>query len=157
MTPKALYLNLRAVSAKAGITITDEDMQKIAMNSDNSARVSLQILENYKLNGGDVDKAVTLQQGTGDKLVADTYQLCKNIIDRRSTWSDIANFCKAYQGQDEPVRIAILNYLNTCMLNSRTDNDRRRFTAIAECFIQPLFYAGKAGLTYMLSNAMDVK
>ena len=157
MTPKAIYNNLLYVANKAGINLTEEDAQKIAMDSDNSARVSLQILENYSLNGGNAEKAISLQKGTSIKLEADTYKLCRAVISKTAKWDEIAQFCKAYSGSEEAVRIAILNYLNTCMLNSRSINDLKHFSALTECFIQPFFNAGKAGLTYMLSQAMLIK
>ena len=127
MTPKAIYNNLLYVANKAGINLTEEDAQKIAMDSDNSARVSLQILENYSLNGGNAEKAISLQKGTSIKLEADTYKLCRAVISKTAKWDEIAQFCKVYSGSEEAVRIAILNYLNICMLNSRSMNDLKHF------------------------------
>ena len=157
MTPKAIYNNLKHVCEKTGYSAEDSSLQEIATNSDSSARVSLQILENMMLNGGDVKKAIDLQKGFSSKLEADTITLCRAIISRSSNWGMVVEFLKAYKGQDEPVRIAILNYLYACLLNSKGDSDRRRITNIMECFLTPFFNADKAGLAYMLSNAMDCK
>jgi len=157
LTPSAIYKNLGRVVEKTGIKIDDEAMKKIALNSESSARVSLQILENYALNGGNVDKAIEMQSGTGEKLEADTRALCKSIVSKRGTWEEIVSFLKAYSGQEETVRMAILGYLNACMMNSKSATDRARMVRIAECFLNPFFNAGKCGLTYMLACAFEVK
>lgn len=157
MTPKALYQNLKYISTKADIPATDEQLQTIAKNSDRSARVSLQILENYKLNGGNVDKAIAMNAGGGEKLTADTYALCKAIISKSAGWDYAVEFCKLYTGQTEQVRRAILGYLKVCVCNSRNDKDRKYMTALLECFLEPYFFAQDAGLVYQLSVAWDLK
>jgi len=157
ITPQALYKNMKRVVGIKGIQISDEDLQTIALNSENSARLSLQILENYMLNGGDVKKAIEMQSGFGDKLVADTITLCRAIVNKRGTWDEAVSFIKAYTGQDESVRMAILGYLNSCILGSKSATDRMRLTRIAECFLNPFYNAGKCGLTYMIACAFEVK
>lgn len=157
MTPKALYQNMEYVCNKMGVDYDANALKKIAANSDNSCRVSMQILENYLNNGGDAGGAITMQQGTGEKLMLDTYAVCKAVVNKSCPWDTVAQFLKAYSGQDEAVRIAVLNYLNSCVLNSNYEQDRRRFLSYMECFITPLFYAGKAGLTYMFANAWALK
>ena len=157
MTPKALYQNLKYVADNIGLEISDEDLQTIAKNSDNSARVSLQILENYKLNGGNVGKAIAMNAGGGEKLVADTYKLCQAIINKNAGWDLAVNFCRMYSGQTEQVRRAILGYLRNCILNSKSKQERTRFTALIECFIEPHFHAQDAGLVYQLACAWDLK
>ena len=47
-------------------------LKAMASKCDGSARIAIQILENYMLNGGDVEKAISMQIGQGAKLEADT-------------------------------------------------------------------------------------
>ena len=157
ITPQALYKNMKRVVALKNITITDDDLQVIALNSDNSARISLQFLENYCYNGGNVKKAIEMQSGFGDKLTVDTITLCRAIVSRKGTWDEAVSFIKSYQGQDESVRMAILGYLNSCILGSKSPAERGRLTRIAECFLNPFFNSGKCGLTYMIACAFEVK
>jgi len=157
MSARALYANLLYVANKFGIAISADDAKKIATSSDNAARVSMQILENYQLNGGNVDKAIAMQRGRGAQLTADTYNLCKQLVNEHADWSVASAFLKAYTGQEEPVRIAILNYLNTCVINTIDNRRRNYFLSLMDCFINANFYGGKAAVTYMLANAWNVK
>lgn len=157
LSVKALYKNLKRVAEAEQIKISDEDLQKIAKNSDSSARVSLQILENYMLNGGDADKAISLSGGIGDAMKADTITLCRAIVIRSDDWSMVTDFCTKYKGQSEPVRQAILGYLKACLIKSRNRSDRGRFLALMECFIQPHYDCGDAALLYQIGVAFDIK
>lgn len=157
LSPKSLYMNMKRITAEECITISDEDLQKIAKNSDGSARVSLQILENYMLNGGNADKAIAMVGGMGEELKADTMTLCRAIIGRKSDWGAVVDFCGKYKGQSESVRQAILGYLKACLLRSSEARERRRFVMLMECFIQPHYDCGDAALVYQLGNAFDLK
>jgi len=159
VTPKMIYQSLVHVVKKMQVDIPTaelgEALQEIARNSENSCRVSMQILETYLLCR-DVKEAIAMRAGTSGQLEADVYALCKAIVAKRAPWSQAAEFIKAYTGQDEPVRIAVLNYLNSCLINS-SERDHARFLALMDCFISPQFYAGKAGLSYMLGQAWSLK
>lgn len=157
LSPKSLYVNMKRIATEECITISDEDLQKIAKNSDGSARVSLQILENYMLNGGNADKAIAMVGGIGEELKADTMTLCRAIIGRKSDWAAVVDFCGKYKGQSESVRQAILGYLKACLLRSSEARERRRFVMLMECFIQPHYDCGDAALVYQLGNAFDLK
>lgn len=157
MTPKALYMNLKRVASAEGIKVSDEDLQKIANNSDNSARVSLQILENYALNGNNVDKAISMNGGIGDEMKADTITLCRAIVSRSDDWPMVVDFCSKYKGQSEPVRQAILGYLKACLLKSRNRTERVRFASLIECFLEPHYDCGDAALVYQIATSFEVK
>lgn len=157
LTPMALYKNLKAVATAEGIKITDEDLKTIAKNADQSARVSLQILENYMLNGGNVDKAVSMVSGMGQELKADTLTLCRAIVDRKDNWSLVVDFCAKYKGQSEPVRQAILGYLRACILRASSRAERQRFAMLIECFLQPHYDCGDTALVYQIATAFEVK
>lgn len=157
LTPKALYQNLKRVANLEGIKITDEDLQTIAKNSDQSARVSLQILENYELNGGSVDKAISMISGMGQELKADTITLCRAIVSRKDDWAMVVDFCSKYKGQSEPVRQAVLGYLKACLLKASSRSERQRFAMLMECFLQPHYDCGDAALVYQIATAFEVK
>lgn len=157
ITPQALYKNLIYVCNKASIEYTEEALKKIATNSDNSARVSLQILENYKLNGGNVEKAIAMATGAGEDLKVEAIELCRAIVSRSANWASAMAFFAKHTGQSEPIRQCILGYLKSCIIRSTSENDRRRFAQLIECFAEPLFYSGDTGLIMQVSNAFDVK
>ncbi|NCB28049.1 MAG: AAA family ATPase [Bacteroidia bacterium] len=157
MSLRSLYMNLKYVAQKAGIGISDEDAQKIAKASEESARVSIQILENYKLNGGNVDAAIAMGAGINDKLKADTYSLCKALISKTAGWDMAVSFLKTYTGKSEDVRKAILGYLRACILNSRSTADRQRFVDLTTVFLDPHYSDAEVAITYMLAVAWDLK
>ena len=157
LTPKALYKNLKRVVEAEGIEIKEEALYKIAEHSDSSARVSLQILETYTLNGFDVDKAIAMNGGVGDEMKADTKMLCRAIIDRQDNWKMVVDFCTKYKGQSEPVRQAILGYLKACILNPRSKADRLRTAGLIECFLEPHYDCGDVALLYQIATAFEVK
>lgn len=157
LTPKAIYMNLKRVVTAERIVISDEALQKIAANSDNSARVSLQILENYTLNGSNVDGAIAMNGGIGDEMKADTLSLCRAIVSRSDDWSMVVDFCSKYRGQSEPVRQAILGYLRSCLLKARNRTERVRFAGLIECFLEPHYDCGDTALVYQIATAFEVK
>jgi DNA polymerase-3 subunit gamma/tau len=157
LTVKPIYQNLKRVATAEGIRITDEDLQKIANNSDNSARVSLQILETYVLNGGDVNKAISMNGGTGEEMKVDTITLCRAIVSRSDDWNAVVDFCNKYRGQSEPVRQAILGYLRACLLKARDRRERVRFAGLIECFLEPHYDCSDAALVYQIATAFEVK
>jgi DNA polymerase-3 subunit gamma/tau len=157
MTEKAIYQNLQRVATAEGININNEDLQKIAKHSDNSARVSLQILETYTLNGCNIDKAISMNGGTGDEMKADTITLCRAIVSRSDDWSMVVDFCSKYKGQSEPIRQAILGYLKACLLKARNRTERVRFASLMECFLEPHYSCSDAALVYQIATAFEVK
>lgn len=157
LTPQAIYTNLKRVAGAEGIAINDAELKQIAQNSDNSARVSLQILENFALNGGDVNKAISVSSGMCSELQANTHTLCQALIDRRATWAEVVSFCNTYKGQTEPVRQAILGYLRGCLLRSKNHADRGRFIALIECFLEPHYDCSNAAFVYQMAVAFELK
>lgn len=157
LTPKAIYQNLKRVVKSEGITIQDEALQKIANNSDNSARVSLQILETYTLNGNDIDKAISMNGGIGEQLKADTINLCRAIVSRSDDWNAVVDFCTKYKGQSEPVRQAVLGYLKACLMKARSRSERVRFASLIECFLEPHYDCGDVALLYQIATAFECK
>ena len=157
LTLKAIYQNLKRVSESEGIVITDDYLQKIAQNSDNSARVSLQILETYMLNGNNVDKAISMNGGVGNEMKADTITLCRAIVDRYDNWNAVVDFCTKYKGQSEPVRQAILGYLKACLMKAENKTKRLRFASLIECFLEPHYDCGDVALLYQIATAFEVK
>lgn len=157
LSNKDMANNMLSVAKRAGIEVGIEDIKKLVLASEGNTRVSMQLLENYSLNGHDVDAAVAMASGACSKLVADTYTLCRAIINRNSDWSMVKDFMGVYKGQHEAVRQAILGYLKACILSSKTAKDRQRFTMLIECFVTPFYGNEEAGLVYQLATAWDTK
>ena len=158
MTAKALYDNLIRVAKAENINISTDGLAKIAKASDNNARTSLQILENYTLNGGNVDSAISMCGGLGETLKIDTIEICRLIAARSKTgWEKVEPFCAKYKGQSESARQAILGYLRSCILKSKNAADRQRFSMLMECFITPHYDCADAALVLQIAHAFEVK
>ena len=158
MTTKALYDNLIRVAKTEKININTDGLAKIAKASDNNARTSLQILENYMLNGGNVDSAISMCGGLGETLKIDTIEICRLIAARSKTgWEKVEPFCAKYKGQSESARQAILGYLRSCILKSKNAADRQRFSMLMECFITPHYDCADAALVLQIAHAFEVK
>lgn len=156
LTTTELVTNLKRVATAEGVNASDAILRKIADNSDGSARVSLQLLESYILQG-DVDKAIRLSAGMGEQVVADTRALCQAIMNREASWEAVVSFCNSYKGQSESVRQAILGYLRICLLNSKTVAKRRYAMSLMECFLEPHYDCGDAALVYQMAVAFELK
>ena len=130
---------------------------RLWLQSDGSARTAIQILENYMLNGGDVEKAISMQIVKGRSWRP--IRTCA-IISQGCCWWDtmVMPFCKNYTGQAEMVRLAVLGYLKACLLGTNDAQRRKRFISIMECFMEPYFGGGTdACLVYSLACACDIQ
>ncbi len=156
LSNKDMALNMVHVSKKADIKISTDDIKKLVLASDGNTRTSIQLLENYKLNGGDADKAVAMVD-VDKKMEADVRILCQGIIKSGARWDMVKSFMQTYKGQHEQVRQAIMAYLRACVLNSNKMADRQRFNMLLECFLQPFYGSEESGLVYQLANAWDLK
>lgn len=99
MSNKAIYDNLNRVIKAEGIKIDDKDVIKIARASDGNTRVSLQILENYMLNGMNADNAISMCGGMGEELKVDTIEICRIIVGKKQNeWEKVAAFAQNTKG-----------------------------------------------------------
>lgn len=157
MSNKAIYDNLNRVIKAEGIKIDDKDVIKIARASDGNTRVSLQILENYMLNGMNADNAISMCGGMGEELKVDTIEICRIIVGKKQNeWEKVAAFCAKYKGQGESARQAILGYLRSCILKSTTMKDRMRFATLIEVFSVPHYDCSDAALPMQIAFALEV-
>ena len=158
LSNKDMANNMLSVAKRAKIDINADDIKKLVLASDGNTRTSIQLLENYHLNGGDAEAAISLGTGATSKLQADTITLCRAIMNQRTKdWSIVKNFMSVYRGQHESVRQAILGYLKACLLNARDARERHRIAILMECFLQPFYGNEEAGLVYQLAMAWDTK
>lgn len=158
LSNKDMAINMSYVAKKAGIEIDVESIKRLVLASDGNTRSSIQLLENYQLNGGNVDDAIAMGSGSSSKLEADAITLCRAIVSKgQKDWSMVKDFMQIYKGQHESVRQAILGYLKACVLGAKTASDRQRFVILMECFIQPFYGNEEAGLVYQIANAWDTK
>lgn len=157
MSNKSIYDNLNRVIKAEGIKIDDKDVIKIARASDGNTRVSLQILENYMLNGMNADNAISMCGGMGEELKVDTIEICRIIVGKKQNeWEKVAAFCAKYKGQGESARQAILGYLRSCILKSTTMKDRMRFATLIEVFSVPHYDCSDAALPMQIAFALEV-
>lgn len=113
MTNQALFKSLKLAADKASINFVDDAFKKICVAADGNTRVALQILETYKLNGGDVEAAIKLSAGSDAKMKKDVIELCRMIISNSHDWSAVGSFLTVYKGQAEGTRQAIIGYLKS--------------------------------------------
>jgi hypothetical protein len=72
-------------------------------------------------------------------------ELCQALLNCQK-WAVIAPIIKTFKEDPERIRMAVLGYMNTVLLNNGKSNDVAAL--IIEQFSQTFIYNGKAGLSY---------
>lgn len=85
---------------------------------------------------------------------ATTKQLCQALINKKNTWSDIANILKNLDEEPERVRYAVLGYCNAILLGGQRGNFAAQVAEVMECFEDNFYDSKKAGLTLACFRAL---
>ncbi len=75
--------------------------------------------------------------------------LCQSLLSK-SKWSVLAKILKGIQEEPETVRRAVLGYMTTVMLSK----DTPRAAVVFDCFSEPFYNTGKAGLVFACYNTL---
>jgi DNA polymerase III gamma/tau subunit len=124
------------IANKEGIELPEYGDQLIAKEAEGSVRKALVFLSQIS-HCKSLEEIAVIIRSAGDN--EDVKTLCKiiagNVI---APWSKIALILKGLKEiNPESTRIQICGYLNSCILNSRNDNDARKFLSKLDSFSKP--------------------
>jgi len=125
-------------------------VKKIAEISEGCPRQALVILDQViDLDPEEIDDAIKNLSISENKQVID---LCRALA-KRAAWSDVAKILKGLKEEPERVRQAVIGYVRTCILNNPEPDPI--FALIFECFREPNFYNGQAGLAFACLEVIE--
>ena len=120
----------------------DEDiLRQVAKSAQGSPRAAISALERL-LARDPKDYGQVLDTFTNyETQIKD---LCQILIAGKAKWKEVAKIIKGIQEEPETVRRSVLGYMNAILLSGK---DSARAAYIMDCFKEPYFNTGPAGLT----------
>ena len=123
--------------------VSDDVLNKILVAAEGCPRVAITLLEHVA--GLDEDQADgAVKSYTGDN--AETFALCKALIDQKISWSGFVKIYKGISLEPEKIRYMILGYLKTCLLNG----GQKRFADMIEIMSENTYDGKEAKLISLL-------
>lgn len=121
--------------------VEEKVIQTIVEQAEGSARQALVLLGKV-INL--TDTTTKLAALAPDEVKKQAVDLCRVLCNARCKWKDAADILKQIEEEPETVRRIILSYVSAVLLNGGKNQDR--LFLILDCFNEPVFYTGKAGL-----------
>lgn len=139
--PDTLYRLLRRVSKKEELEISKEILQEISENSDGSPRQALVLLEQVSGMEDEKDMRRVIEMGPDEK--AETIELCRVLLNAKK-FNEVSPILRELtEPEPEQIRYAVLGYMNSVLVKS----GNHRAAVVIECFQDPFYNSGKAGLS----------
>lgn len=133
--------------------ITDEVIGKIVESSDGSARKALVLLGSIIHMESEEAMMEAIEKSTQE---AQAIQLCRMLLNPRSSWSEIAKLLKELEGEEpEGLRRMVLGYMRSVLLGG--GNMAPRAGSIIGIFERNFFDSLNAGLALACWEAMGGK
>ncbi len=146
---KSLRRMMKIVAIKEGLKIPKEIIEEISENSNGSPRKALVILE--KVSEMDDEKSMREVISIGEEAEKEVIELCR-VLMKGNSWGNIADILKGLKDVEvERIRYAILGYFNSVLLKG----GMKKAGIIIECFEEPFYNSGRAGLTLACYTAME--
>ena len=142
LKPTQLYKLLYKVNKAEKGGVDKEVLEEIADNSDGSPRKALVWLEKVFEMGP--EKAMKLVSSDLEENSVEVKDLCKCLVNNKSSWGDTVQVIKSIQEDPEQVRRAVLGYANAVLLSGK---ENRRAALTLEFFSEPFYNMGKSGIT----------
>lgn len=149
LKPELIYRLLKKTARKEGIEIDTEVLEEISENCNGSPRQAIELLEKV----ADLDEKKTQLKAISGQGEADqeTIELCRELL-KPARWGTISKILKGLKDLDvEKIRYAVLGYMNSVLLNS----GKGQAAWVIECFEEPFYNSGKAGLTLACFQAIN--
>lgn len=138
-----LYKHIVRTAKAEGIAITPEVAQEIANASQGSTRRALVYLEQVAHIEDPQERLKVLK--LGEESERQTIDLARALAGGKP-WASVAAILKELSGEDEErIRRAVLGYMNSVLLNAQGTQAFNAAKCI-ECFSEPFYNSGKAGL-----------
>lgn len=125
-------------------------IEAIAEKSDGCPRTALVILERVGALESEEDQLAYLKKVYLSDDDPEIIELCRILIDEKSSWGDVAKVLKRLQvggklDDPEKVRYSVLGYMNAVLLNGKK---LPRAIKAMEAFMEPTYNTGKFGITF---------
>lgn len=132
---------LERVCRGEGADIDEDILRQLAKGAGGSPRGAISMLERLLARDPE-DYDEVLQSFEGYEV--QIRELCQALIAGRAKWKEIAGMIKGIKEEPETVRRSVLGYMNAVLLSGK---DSARAAYILDCFKEPYFNTGPAGLT----------
>ncbi|OQA94885.1 MAG: DNA polymerase III subunit tau [Spirochaetes bacterium ADurb.Bin218] len=141
LSDKSIVRALEEVCKKESLTVDSELLKTIAKESLGSMRSALVMLDQIKDLKGDISEIIA-SVGIVTEENKTVIELCRRLATPKVKWKSIAIVLKNLEEDPEKVRRAVLGYFSNILLNE----DNPYVASVIECFEEPFYNSGKAGL-----------
>ena len=142
--------HLRQVASAERKRVSPEVLKQIVRDSLGSCRNALQVLDKVIDLPVEDMKAAAEQVAAKENAVID---LCRALM-RREKWVVVSGIIKGLEKEDpEKTRLAILGYCSSVLLN--TPKDAPQAFVVMDCFREPLWNNGRAGLVLAAYESLE--
>lgn len=131
-----------------GMEVPEDALKSIAKNASGSPRAALSMLERLLARKPEDYEEVLATFSSYETQIKD---LCQTLITGKVKWKQVADLIRNLKEEPETVRRSILGYMNAVLLSGK---DAPRAAYILDCFKEPYFNTGPAGLTLSCYAAM---
>lgn len=139
---------LKQTARKEGVDLPKEVKVQISRDSLGSPRQALVLLGKI-IHLPEEDMLEAAEKSAEEE--SEVIELCRMLMDQNQTWSKISRIIKGIDQEPESVRRAVLGYFSAVLLNS----GKQRAGKILECFLDPFYDSGKAGLVLSCYQCLD--
>ena len=149
LNTKQMRVLLKRVIKKEKIKLKDDVLKSLIRNTDGIPRDALVLLEAIK--DLKASQAIELiKKGTEEDTTI--LELCRVLVktSTKKRWEFVVPYLNSIEGEPETIRRSILGYLSKVLLST---NDPIDILQMMECFAEPLYDTGKAGLLYQIGCA----
>ena len=150
LNEKVIGKLLRNVARQEGVDLPKEVRVQIAHDSLGSPRQALVLLG--KILHLPEDEMLKAAEKSAEEE-SEVIELCRMLMNKDQTWQRISKIIKGIDQEPESVRRAVLGYFSAVLLGNSKHN--RRAAGIIECFLDPFYDSGKAGLVLSCWQACD--
>lgn len=134
---------LEWVCDEEGYKTSGKILNEVARNCEGSPRLALTMLSKVH-DCQDVEEAQLLLAGALDNK--EIIDLCRMLVKGDLNWSKLTATLKLMgEMPAESIRVVIVNYLNACLMGSRSDRETPRLLDMLETFLVPYNPTDKLG------------
>lgn len=135
---------LELVADKERMDTSDGILKLVARACDGSVRKALTMLSVVKDCEDEDEASRLLETAVDNKEVID---LCRALVSGKlKRWTDVTDVLKAMgEMSPESIRIVVVNYLNSCLMGAKTDDQALRLLDILAQFSKPMNPSDKMG------------
>lgn len=128
---------LEDVSKQERYGTSEKVLQAVAGAADGSARAALTMLANVHACESLEEAKILLRSAIDNE---EAISLARALVSGKLSWDEMVRVLKSLDEQGmapEGVRLLIVNYLNSCLMGSKTEKQTVRLLDMLECFMRP--------------------